>query len=484
MSIAIDRSLKDTLRRNPKAFYPSSVKAPSEPLRLFPFLLKFIRNPLLVIPEAAYREKIVRYGRWFGRVAWVNDPALIKDVLLDRSELFPITPLQKRVLGPLGGRGVLSSDGAEWRWQRQMAAPLFRHAELLRYVPAMSSAAEAMLATWSGDASGGYRSIDKDMTRLTFRVISETVLPGGDEHIGAAIERASGDYFGSISWTFVYRFFQLPSWMPHPGRRRMLRAEKFLRRSVAALIAVRKASPASRNDLFKRLSAARHPETGEPMSAELLRDSVLTFMMVGHETTAKALTWMLYLLSQSEDWTAKLRGEIEAVAGTEQIGPQHIHRLELTQQVVKEALRLYPPVPSITRHAAADLELGGQQIVAGTLINIPIFALHRHRSLWRDPECFDPNRFAPEAEAKIARTQFMPFGAGPRACVGASFALIEATAVLATLIRSANFCLKATHLPTPVSRVSLAPKGGMPMRVEVRTTHDIGRSGLDSMRSI
>jgi cytochrome P450 len=467
MSIVVDGCLSDT-QRIPTPFYPSSVTAPSEPLRLFPFLLKFISNPLLVIPEAVYREKIVQYGRSVGRVAWVIDPALIKDVLINRSALFPITPLQKRVLGPLGGKGVLTAEGAEWRCQRQIAAPLFRHTELLKYVPAMSSAAEAMLATWAGDASGGYRAIDKDMTRLTFNVISQTVLPGGDDHIGAAIEQASGDYFGPISWTFVYRFFNVPQWMPHPGRRRMLRAEKFLRTSVAALIAARQANPTSRNDLFGWLSEAKHPETGAPLGAELLLDSLLTFMMVGHETTAKALTWSLYLLSESEDWAERLREEIETVAGNEPIGPEHIDRLQLTQQVVKEALRLYPPVPSITRQAATDLELGGQHIAAGTLINIPIFVLHRHRSIWRDPDRFDPNRFAPDAEAKVGRTQFMPFGAGPRTCVGASFAMIEATAVLATLIRGARFRLKDVHRPTPVSRVSLAPKGGMPMRVEVR----------------
>jgi cytochrome P450 len=467
MSMLIDGCLSDT-QRIPTPFYPSSVTAPSEPLRLFPFLLKFISNPLLVIPEAVYREKIVQYGRSVGRVAWVIDPALIKDVLINRSALFPITPLQKRVLGPLGGKGVLTAEGAEWRCQRQIAAPLFRHTELLKYVPAMSSAAEAMLATWAGDASGGYRAIDKDMTRLTFNVISQTVLPGGDEPIGAAIEQASGDYFGPISWTFVYRFFNVPQWMPHPGRRRMLRAEKFLRTSVAALIAARQANPTSRNDLFGWLSEAKHPETGAPLGAELLLDSLLTFMMVGHETTAKALTWSLYLLSESEDWAERLREEIETVAGNEPIGPEHIDRLQLTQQVVKEALRLYPPVPSITRQAATDLELGGQHIAAGTLINIPIFVLHRHRSIWRDPDRFDPNRFAPDAEAKVGRTQFMPFGAGPRTCVGASFAMIEATAVLATLIRGARFRLKDLHRPTPVSRVSLAPKGGMPMRVEVR----------------
>jgi cytochrome P450 len=294
------------------------------------------------------------------------------------------------------------------------------------------------------------------------------MLPGGDDQIGAAIERASADYFGPISWTFVYRFFHVPQWMPHPGRGSMLRAEKFLRTSVADLIAKRKENPVQRNDLFGRLSEAKHPETGVVMSSDLLRDSLLTFMMVGHETTAKALTWCLYLLSQSEEWAEKLRREVQMVVGNGPVGPEHIDRLQLTQQVVKEALRLYPPVPSITRHAAADVEVGGQQIAAGTLINIPIFALHRHRGIWRDPDCFDPTRFAPEAETKIGRTHFVPFGAGPRTCVGGSFAMIEATAVLATLIRGANFSLKAGHCPTPISRVSLAPKGGMPMRVDVR----------------
>lgn len=468
MSTMIDHRSTDAAQRRRTHFYPSSVKAPPAPLKPFRFLLKFIDNPVLVLPEQVYREKIVQCGFRFGRVAWVTDPSLIKDVLVDRAELFPMTSLQKQVLGPLGGGGVLTSEGANWRWQRQTAAPLFRHAELLRYVPAMSAAAEAMLATWADDAPGRFRAIDKDMTRLTFRVISQTLLPGGDDHIGAAIERASADYFAPISWTFAYRFFHLPRWMPHPGRRRMLRAGNFLRTSVAELIAARTANPAGRNDLFTRLSEAKHPETGAPIGADLLLDSLLTFMMVGHETTAKALTWMLYLLSESEDWAEKLRDEIETVAGAEPIGAEHIDRLKLTQQVVKEALRLYPPVPSITRCAATDLDLGGQSILAGTLINIPIFVLHRHRGLWCDPDRFDPDRFAPEAEAKLARTQFMPFGAGPRTCIGAAFAMIEATAVLATLIRGASFRLKANHVPTPVSRVSLGPMGGMPMQVEVR----------------
>ena len=209
VSMAVGGNLSETLPRIPTPFYPSTVKAPADPLKLFPFLFKFISNPLLVVPEAVYGEKIVQYGRRVGRVAWVNDPALIKDVLLDRSELFPITPLQKRVFGPFGGKGVLTSEGAEWRWQRQWRhrfSVMPNSLDMCRRCPVPRR------PCWQHGrrSSGGDRSIDKDMTRLTFRVISDTILPGGDEHIGAAIERASGDYFGPISWAFVYRFFHMP----------------------------------------------------------------------------------------------------------------------------------------------------------------------------------------------------------------------------------------------------------------------------------
>jgi cytochrome P450 len=233
------------------------------------------------------------------------------------------------------------------------------------------------------------------------------------------------------------------------------------------LIAAGRSGPSKRDDLFTRLSAAKHPDTGEAISSEMLLDALLTFMMVGHESTAKALSWTLYLLSQSESWTEKLQEEIANVAGDDPIGPEHIDRLQLTQQVMKEALRLYPPVPSITRYASTDITVGGELVKAGTLINIPIFALHRHRKLWDDPARFDPGRFAPENAAKISRTQFMPFGAGPRTCIGGSFAQIEITAVIATLIRKARFRLQPGYVPTPLSRVTLSAKGGMPMRVEL-----------------
>jgi cytochrome P450 len=453
---------------NPGRFSPVAVAPARRALGPVSFVARFIDNPLRVIPQSAYEEGLIYQTNRCGRVAWVLDPALIKDVLIERSDLFPITDIQKRVLGPLGGKGVLTTEGTEWRWQRQTVAPLFRHSELLQHVPAMATAANVMLAEWAADASPGYRFVDRDMTRVAYRVIARTLLPYASEEVDAAIERASCNYFKSISWSFVYGYFALPRAMPRPGRRKKARAERFLRSAIAELIAVARTDGRQRDDIFSRLRQARHPETGEGISSELLLDSLLTFMMVGHESTAKALTWTLYLLSQSDGWAERVRREVEQVAGTEPIAAKHIEQLQVTQQVVKEALRLYPPVPSICRHAARDVELGGRKIPAGTLVNIPIYVLHRHRQLWADPDSFDPDRFAPANAATMSRMQFLPFGAGPRTCMGSAFATIEATTVLATLIRGARFRLKPGHVPTPISRVTLGPQGGMPMSIELR----------------
>ena len=162
-----------------------------------------------------------------------------------------------------------------------------------------------------------------------------------------------------------------------------------------------------------------------------------------------------------------MRAEVVEVAGRHSIDATDIVRLELTQRVLKEAMRLYPPAPVLTRLAREKVVLGEHEVPAGTLVVIPIYALHRHRRLWVDPDRFDPDRFLPDAEAEMPRAQYMPFGFGPRTCIGSSFAMIEATAILATLVRGAHFSWDGRHLPEPVSRVTLRPKGGMPLGVTI-----------------
>jgi cytochrome P450 len=180
------------------------------------------------------------------------------------------------------------------------------------------------------------------------------------------------------------------------------------------------------------------------------------------------LTWTLYLLSREPEWEQRLLAEITAVAGNATITAEHIDKLTLTTAVIKESMRLYPPAPQIGRTALKDCAFGDQRVAAGTQVTIPIYAIQRHRKYWTDPDRFDPNRFSPENEAKISRYHYMPFGAGPRICIGMAFAIMEATAILATMLRAANFKADPGFDPTPLARVTLVPKGGMPMTVRLR----------------
>ena len=447
------------------ALYPPTVPPRRTSMGMARFLFTFVRNPLRVLPEAVYHEPIVQFR---STVTWVTDPELIKRVLLDGREGFSKTPLEKRVLGPLLGNGILTSDGADWRWQRQTVAPLFRHGDLLRYVPTMVTAAEGAITDWGATPPGSTHRIDEDMARATFQVILNTMLPGGDAHVGTILERANTDYLAPISWPIAFGVLQLPHWLPYPGRSGMRRAERRMRESVANLVRARRAAPSQRDDLFARLLGAKDPEAGRPMSDSQLVDNLLTFLLAGHETTAKALTWALYLVARSPAWEARMVEEVEQVTAGGPITAEHVSRLVVVTQVLKEAMRLYPPAPVLTRITTESMELGGKRLEAGSLIVMPIFAIHRHRRLWQDPDRFDPERFAPEREQHYSRYQFMPFGAGPRICVGASFAMIEAVAMLATFVRAARFAVPDGHDPVPISRVTLRPRGGMPLKVWLR----------------
>jgi cytochrome P450 len=432
------------------------------------FFRRLLRNPLRVLPAAAYEEGIVVAERAGRTVCWITDASLIRAVLLEGRETFGRTPITQRILGPLLGAGVLTADGSAWKWQRQTVAPVFRHADLLAFVPTIGACAAGLLAEWGRGRPDSVRAIDADMTAVTFDVIAHTLLPGGDTHVAPLIGDSGFDYQKPLGWQLAYANFGLPSWMPHPGMLMMRIAQRELRKAVADLVAERRAKPAGRDDLLQRLMQAKNPETGAGMSDDLLVDNLLTFFMAGHETTAKALTWTLYLLARAPAWQARLAQEIGDVAGRGPILSDHIDRLTLTTQVIKESMRLFPPAPIISRQANQETRLGDVRIPAGAQIIIPIYAIQRHRRYWSDPDRFDPARFAPENEAKISRYHYMPFGAGARICVGMAFAMIEAVAILATLVRAARFTAIPGREPEPISRVTLRPAGGMPLGVALR----------------
>lgn len=449
------------------ALYPPTVTPATRALPLYLSLTRFVRNPLRSLPRTVYEQPIVAYGRKRPLVAWVTGPDLIEQVLVKRSDLFVKTRLDKRVLRPLIGTGLLTADGDHWRWQRKLASPLFRPSDAYSYVPAMTAAATEQIARWRVKGPSHIAAIDKDMTDTTFSVIARTILAGIDEKEGADIQRTGHAYIAPIMWSVAAALMLTPESWWYPGKGKMRRAADEGRAVVQRLLDKRRTSGIEGDDLVARMLAARNPDTGAPMSDEELVDNLATFLLAGHETTAKALTWTLYLLARSPHWQQRVREEVQSVTGGRTVVADDIAKLSITQRVLKESMRLYPPVPAMTRVNLEPIELGGISLPQPCLIVIPVFAVHRHHSTWSDPDKFDPDRFLPVRESKMHRTQFMPFGAGPRVCIGASFALVEATAVLATLLQSAHFDWDGKHLPEPISRVTLHPKGGMPIAVSM-----------------
>lgn len=449
-----------------QALYPRTVTPPAEPLSLFRFVLRFIENPLLAVPQQAYEERLVAQESADRAIFWVSAPDLVEDLLLRNGDKLEQSPVQKRVFRRALRDGVLSSDGDLWRWQRRTMAPLFRPAEILTYVPEMAAPAEDTLKQWRKSAPGSLQNIDDAMIDATFAVIMRTMLKGGVTKEAEIIRRTSEQVLKYVTWEMLYGSFRLPLWLPHPASWRLERGARRMRKAVRDIIGrrMREADSAAANDLLARLMAARDPATGDPMSMERLINNLLTLLEAGHETTSRALSWTLYLLARAPEWQDAVRGEVRSVLGDQPVEGRHIEQLKVTQQVLKESMRLYPPVPVLSRVVTQRFRIGGVDFPQGCVTLIPIYCIHRHKQVWDDPECFDPSRFAPEND-DYPRTQYMPFGAGSRICLGASFAMAEATAILATLIRGAEFEWDGIVDPEPVSRVTLQPKGGISLKV-------------------
>jgi len=445
-------------------FQPPHIRVPAKSLGFPQNLMTILRNNLELIPREAYQQPLVVTGGLIP-MAFITGPELVKQVLHIREDEFPKARVQNDVLRPIFGSAMISSEGHEWRWQRRAAAPMFRHAELLQYAPTMTKAAEAAVDRWR-QADGAVRAIEKDMMRAAYNVISNTILAGGGA-MAEAIEAGREDYFNGANWWVIYTIMGLPHWMPRPGGRKMRAQERRMRRAISDLVQARSASHADDTDLLARLLDAADPESGREMPDELLVDNIVSFLVAGYDTTALAMTWSLYLISQCPEWEARILDEVNAVVGCDPVESRHVADLKVVQQVLKEALRLYPTAPAVAREIDKDVELDGTLIKAGTIGWIPIYAIHRHEMYWEEPNSFRPERFAPDTE-KPSNFQYLPFGAGPRICIGAAFAMIELTIMIATFVRAARFELAPGFAPEPCGQMFLLPKNGMAMKVTLR----------------
>lgn len=452
------------------AFIPETIKPPKQPLSRYQHIRALIRNPIELWSEPLFDEP-ARLVEWMGhRVLQIADPELVKQVLLDEADKFQKSSLQLRVLRPLMGNGILTAEGERWRVQRRSAAPAFRPAALTALVPTMADAGEAAAQRLANRAATKMLiDVAPEMAHTTLDIIAKTLLSADD--LGLRYDRLAkmvDDYLRTVGKVDLLDVLGAPAWMPRPWMAKGQRAAENLKASATAAIERRRQRPELGHDLLGLLLAARDPETGLPLTDDELRDNVVTFIGAGHETTALALTWTLYLIANDPAAQDRLVAEADAVCGKGPVRPENAEQLQYHLMVVREAMRLYPPVAATQRRAVQDVKIGDALLRQGDLVVILIYVMHRHRRLWTSPQAFDPERFGPRAMPHH-RFAYLPFGAGPRICIGAKFAELEAVTILANLIRALRFSPNAAHRIIPKMRITTRPEGGMPLFVERRS---------------
>jgi cytochrome P450 len=427
------------------------------------------RNYIEAFPRSAYEQGVTRIRSRLADVLLVCDPQLIKEILLDKADAFGRDPATRRLFTPIiGETSLFLAEGADWRWQRRAVAAIFRNEAVSAFAATFAAHANREVERWRALPRGQPVDAAAAMTHMTFGIIVETLLGGTASLDTARFARALVDVFDTGPWQILLSMLAAPHWTPFPGRRRGERALKFIHREIARVVAARRGRTAARPDLLDLLVAARDPESGRRMTDAEVGANLLSFIAAGHETTALALTWTLWLLAKDQSSQQRVHEEVVAVAGTGEVGAAVVESLTFTRQVLLEAMRLFPPVASLSRQPKAAMQLGGLEIGPRTGVHVPIFALHRNARLWDSPNAFDPDRFAPDRAKARSRFAYLPFGGGTRVCIGLSFALLEATIALATLIRGFHLAPAPGSAPRPVARLTLRPANGLPLSIAPR----------------
>ena len=460
--------MADTL--NSSDFIPQTVTPPDKPLPLVRGLLQMIANPLHAWPQSMY-ENPYHGVKWIGRTFhYFRKPEHMKAVFLDHADIFAKSQFQKKLVGPALGEGLLTSEGEHWKFQRRAASPAFRIDALRALVPAFSRSAQDTIERIRAMPQGQTVDVMHEMQHATLDVIVETILGGADPTFGYdRMASVISEYIETMGKPDMLDMFGAPPWVWRPWGGKGRRAADGLKASAVNAILRRRASGEKQKDLLGLLLAARDPETGRGLSDEELRDNVVTFIGAGHETTALTLTFALYLIANAPEVQERLLREVLDVCGDKPIDAAMVEELVFHEQVIKEAMRLYPPVSIIDRVATEDIDLGDVKVKKGDFALNLIYVMHRHQTLWEHADRFNPDRFSPERAKGMHRFQFMPFGAGPRICIGMKFAYMEAVAILATLVRELRFLPNAAHRVEPNIRITLRPEGGMPLYAERRS---------------
>ena len=436
------------------------------------------RNPLELWGEGSYTLPWLN-TKFFGRRSLiVNDPGLIRHVLVDNVSNYRMQRVRQLVLRPILRDGLLTAEGPVWKRTRKAIAPVFTP----RHAKGFASQMQAKTVEFvdgnypAADGEERLTDISVDMAQMTFAILSETLfsgeIPVSEESFSEDTERLMR-VMGRID---PMDLLEAPEWMPRFTRAGGAAVMATFRDIVDRTIAMRRArmadSPDSVPQDFLTLML-QQIDNGSGLTEEELQDNILTFIGAGHETTARALAWTLYCVANTPSFRAAMEEEIDRVIESGADPVDWLDQMPTVRAAFEEAMRLYPPAPSLNRQAVKDdswTAPDGEvvEISAGTTVLVMPWTLHRHELLWDEPRAFKPERFLPENRGKIDRFQYLPFGAGPRVCIGATFALQEAVIALGVMMHRHRYDLQPGFTPWPIQRLTVQPMNGMPMRVSRR----------------
>jgi cytochrome P450 len=426
------------------------------------------RDLLSLLPDLAYRELVTPLGMSRRNILLVNDPQAVADILVNGQGWFPKNDLMVGALEGLVGNSIFVSDGDAWKRQRRMIDPAFSHMRINQAYTAMAGAVDDYLTAADGQAARGEAfSLDAAMSLLTADIICRTIFSRSlDGGIGRDVFHAFTAFERQVAQVNLGQLLLGKPFAQVPQPPAVQEACRVIRGHFDTMLDDWTANGGQEgDDIAGAIIAARDPLTGAGFSREELIDQIGVFFLAGHETTASVLTWTFFVLSQRPEIVARMRAEIAAIAGDGPILIEHAKKMAFTRNVFREALRLYPPITFIPRVAAVNTEIAGRKVKRGTMIMIAPWTLHRHRSFWREPEMFDPDRFLPDREKEIRPGTYIPFGLGPRICVGAAFATVESSLILASLVRRYDFSVDRPQDVRPVSRLTTRPAREIMCRV-------------------
>ncbi len=426
------------------------------------------RNPLELWGEPSYEDRWISTSFLGMKTLIVNDPGLIRHVLVENAANYKMARLRQTILRPILRDGLLTAEGDIWKRSRKAMAPVFTPRAIHAFASVMKARSENFVRRYkAGQTCDIACDIAYDMTLLTYDILAETLFSGEVAGSPGAFAKEIETLFETMGRVDPLDVLNAPDFLPRWTRMKGKKSLAYFRTIVTDTVDVRKAAMAAGKtvpDDF--LTLLLRQEGPDGLTRGEIEDNIITFIGAGHETTARALGWTLYLLANAPEERQIVEAEIDAfMAAPERPAHEWLDALPKTRAAFEEAMRLYPPAPSINREAVGEDRYQTLVIEPGTTVLVMPWTLHRHKTLWDNPRAFMPSRFWPEHRDTLDRFQYLPFGAGPRICIGATFALQEAVIALTVLLKQFRFECTAACKPWPVQKLTTQPQGGLPMRV-------------------